>query len=425
MSKMVRSPLFLMALTIFIDFTGFGLVIPLLPFWAEHLGAGPAAVGLILTVYALAQFIFTPVLGKLSDHYGRKPVIFSSLLIEAVSLAFTALAGSLPLLLVARFTGGLGASNIGSAQALVADVTPPQGRARGMGVIGAAIGLGFVVGPALGGMLASVGPAIPFWAAMGLAVVNALLVMCFLPETHGKQEVAASASSHNRAPGGLLTGWGKALRYPAVTRLVMINLLLTVAFAAMEAVFPLFTQHTFGWMARENGYIFTYVGFVVVLVQGGLVGRIARRFDEHILLIAGLVMLAAGLALIAWSTNLALLFISLGILSAGDGGATPAVSALLSFVSPAGAQGETLGFAQGVAGLGRIIGPLVAGSLFAMAGPGSPFLVGGILVALAVALALPVLPIRQEAEEVHVGTEDRREPERIRRILSEANKKIS
>jgi MFS family permease len=203
----------------------------------------------------------------------------------------------------------------------------------------------------------------------------------------------------------------------------MINLLLTVAFAAMEAVFPLFTQRTFGWTARENGYIFTYVGFVVILMQGGLVGRIVRRFGERTLLIAGLVMLAAGLALLPWSTNLALLFISLGILSAGDGAVTPAVSALLSFISPAEAQGETLGFAQGVAGLGRIVGPLAAGSLFAMAGPGSPFLIGSILVALAVALALPALSLRQEAEEVQVRTEDKKKSGRITRSLSEASKR--
>ena len=415
MSKLVRSPLFLMALTIFIDFTGFGLIIPLLPFWAQHLGAGPVGVGLTLTVYALAQFIFTPVLGRLSDRYGRKPVIFSSLLIEAISFAFTALAGSLPLLLAARFVGGLGASNIGSAQAVVTDVTSPGERARGMGLIGAAIGLGFVVGPALGGVLAPVGPTVPFWAAMGLAAINALLVMSFLPETRRKK---GKVSSGSRGSGGLLTGWGKTLRYPAVVRLVTINLFFTLAFAAMEAVFPLFTQHTFGWTARENGYIFTYIGFVVVLMQGGLVGRLVRRFGEHALLIAGLLMLAAGLILLPWSTNLALLFISLGILSVGEGAVTPTVSALLSFVSPAEAQGETLGFAQGVAGLGRVAGPLVAGSLFAMAGPGSPFLIGGILVALAVVLALPALPVRREAEETQGGAEDTRKPERTTRILS-------
>ena len=155
MNKMLRSPLFLMALTIFIDFTGFGLVIPLLPFWAEHLGANAVGVGLILTIYSLAQFIFTPILGSLSDRYGRRPVIIASLAIEAISFALSALANTLPFLLIARFIGGLGASNIGSAQAVVSDVTPPKERARGMGLIGAAIGLGFVVGPALGGLLAS------------------------------------------------------------------------------------------------------------------------------------------------------------------------------------------------------------------------------------------------------------------------------
>ena len=140
-----RSSVYFMALTIFIDFAGFGIVLPLLPFWAERLGAGAVGVGLILTIYALAQFIFTPVLGTLSDRYGRRPIILASLLIEALSFALSALAGSLAILLVARFIGGLGASNIGSAQAVVADVTPVERRARGMGLIGAAIGLGFVV----------------------------------------------------------------------------------------------------------------------------------------------------------------------------------------------------------------------------------------------------------------------------------------
>ncbi len=395
MNKMMRSPLFLMALTIFVDFTGFGLIIPLLPFWAEHLGAGPVGVGLILTVYALAQFFFTPVLGSLSDRYGRKPVILISLLIEAASFAFTALAGSLPLLLAARFIGGLGASNIGSAQAVVADTTPPEGRARGMGMIGAAIGLGFVVGPALGGMLAPLGPAVPFWAAMSVALVNALLVLSFLPETREKQ--AAPALDETRlSPAVLFSGWRYALRYPVVARLVGVNLLFTIAFSAMEAVFPLFTQHTFGWTAMQNGYIFTYVGFVIVIMQGGLVGRLVKRWGERSLLLFGLAFLAAGLALLVVSTQLALLLVALGILSIGDGAVTPTVSTLLSFASPEEAHGETLGFAQGMAGLGRIIGPLAAGSIFAFGGPGAPFLIGAGLVLLALLLALPVLPEPQK-----------------------------
>src|SRR5690348_11641385 len=199
MNKMFRSPLFLMALTIFIDMAGFGLILPLLPFWAEHLGANPTEIGLILTIYALAQFIFTPILGSLSDRFGRKPIIIVSLLVEAFSLALTGFAGSFVVLLIARFIGGIGASNIGSAQAVVADVTPPEGRARGMGMIGAAIGLGFVIGPALGGLLASFGPTVPFWAAMIVALANALLVLRFLPETRhlrsASYSVGGTASS--------------------------------------------------------------------------------------------------------------------------------------------------------------------------------------------------------------------------------------
>jgi len=401
-----------MALTIFIDFTGFGLVIPLLPFWAEHLGAGPVGVGLILTIYALAQFIFTPILGTLSDRYGRRPIIIASLCIEAFAFALTALAGSLPFLLLARFIGGLGASNIGSAQAVVSDVTPPEDRARGMGLIGAAIGMGFVVGPALGGGLAVLGATIPFWVAMGVAIANMLLVLRFLPETRTQRHTAKKAQKGTFV---LLAGWRQALHYPAVARLVIVNLLFTVAFTAMETIFPLFTQHTFGWGAVQNGYIFTYVGIIIVIMQGGLVGLLVKVFGEKRLLIAGLVLLSAGLALLAWSTQFALLLIALGILSAGDGAVNPTISTLLSFASPTEAQGEALGFAQGMAGLGRIIGPLAAGSLFAFGGPGAPFLIGAGLVLVAAIVALPALPPAHVAahiqEKVPLATE--RTPETV------------
>ncbi len=397
MRRTGRSPLLLMALTVFIDITGFGLILPLLPFWAEHLGAGPVGVTMILTAYALAQFLFTPLLGSLSDRYGRRPVILLSLLIEALAFAWTALAGSLPLLLAARFIGGLGASNMGSAQAVVADVTPPEGRARGMGLIGASIGLGFVVGPALGGLLAPLGATLPFWVAMGVALANALLVLAFLPETHQRPSPEAQAREPQTAVAAarrwrvLFAGWQRTLRQPAVARLVAINLLFTLAFTAMEAIFPLFSQRVFGWTAQQNGYIFTYVGVVIVIMQGGLVGQLVKRWGEHRLLIGGLALLAAGLALLPVSTRLATLLVALGLLSAGDGAATPTSSALLSFASPADAQGETLGLAQGVGGLGRIAGPLLAGALFTL-GIGVPFIAGAGLMALAAALALPVLP---------------------------------
>jgi len=390
-----------MALTIFIDFAGFGIILPLLPFWAERLRAGPVGVGLVLTIYALAQFLFTPVLGTLSDRYGRRPIIFAALLIEALSLALSALAGSLPILLVARFIGGLGASNIGSAQAVVADVTPAEGRARGMGLIGAAIGLGFVVGPALGGALAPLGTAVPFWVAMLVALANALLVLRFLPETRWRGTTRAPASPAAHGTGVLLAGWRQVLRHPVVARLVTVNLLFTGAFTAMETVFVLFTQHTFGWTAMQNGYIFTYSGVLIVLMQGGLVGLLVRRWGERRLLLVGLGALAIGLAFLPWSAHLPQLLIVLGIVSIGDGAVTPMVSALLSFASPPEARGETLGLAQAAAALARVIGPLAAGSAFAVGGPGAPFLAGSALVLLAALIALPAHSSKRKIRLAH------------------------
>lgn len=407
MNKMLRSPLFLMALTIFIDIAGFGLILPLLPFWAEHLGANPTEVGLILTIYALAQFIFTPILGSLSDRFGRKPVIIASLLIEAFSLALTGFAGSLVVLLIARFIGGIGASNIGSAQAVVADVTPPEGRARGMGMIGAAIGLGFVIGPAIGGILAPIGPAVPFIVAMVVAIVNALLVMLFLPETHRVREISKADTSVTAQKGILPSGLAQVLRNTTLTRLIVINLLFTTAFTAMEAVFALFSQHAFGWTAKENGYIFAYVGLIIVIMQGGLIGQLVKRFGEQKLLIAGLVMLTLGLALLPFSSTLAVMLIALGILSAGNGAVTPTTSALLSLTSPRDVQGKVLGLSQGIASLGRIVGPLFAGSIYTLVGPGAPFIVGSALTFLALLIAFPVVPIALKQSETAATASDK------------------
>jgi DHA1 family tetracycline resistance protein-like MFS transporter len=363
-----------------------------MPFWAEHLGASAVTVGLLVTIYSLAQFIFTPVLGSLSDHYGRKPVIFTSLMIEAASLAFSGLAWSLPMLALARFIGGLGASNIGSAQAVVSDITSPQERARGMGIIGACIGLGFVLGPALGGILSPLGPSFIFLTAAVIAVINAVLVFFFLPETHGRRKV--TTGKHSLV---VFTSWSNIWRYPLIGRLICINLLFTIAFTGMEAIFPIFAQHNFSWGAMQTGYIFTYVGVVVVLMQGGLVRQLVKVWREQAILRMGLVLLALGLFLLAFSTHIALLLVSLGILSIGDGAVTPIISTMLSFASAEDRQGEIQGLAQGMAGLGRILGPIIASSLYAFSGPSSPFVTGGILGMLALVMAIPAMAINRHA----------------------------
>jgi multidrug resistance protein len=386
-----------MALAVFVDFTGFGIIIPLLPFWAQHLGANPFQVGLILTMYSLAQFLFLPVLGHLSDRYGRRPIILWSLIIEAVSLVLTALAGTLPILLFARFIGGLGAANLGSAQAVVSDTTMPQDRAKGMGAIGAAVGLGFVTGPALGGGLAAIGSTAPFWFAAGLALVNAAMVFRFLPETHP----VSARSIEIARPRIPFAGLAESLQRSALLRLLGINLLYTFAFAAMEAMFPLFSEHTFGWKATQNAYIFVYVGIIMVIMQGGLVGRLAKRFGVHVLLLSGLALLAIGLLLLPLGTRLPTLLLAVGLLAAGSGVVAATSSTLASLATPSHGQERTLSTIQSVGGLGRIIGPVAAGAIYALAGAGAPFVVGGLLILLAALVSLPVFPFKDPVHVTH------------------------
>lgn len=382
-----------MALTVLIDFTGFGIIIPLLPFWAEHLGANAVQVGLILTVYSLAQFIFLPVLGRFSDRFGRRSIILWSLVIEAISLALTAVSGSLVMLLVARFIGGMGAANLGTAQAVVSDTTTPAERAKGMGIIGAAIGVGFVLGPAIGGGLATLGLAAPFWAAAGIALINAALVFFLLPETHRPARGASAGDASERPQGGFVAGLLATLRSPAVARLIAVNLLYTVAFTAMEAMYPLFSQRVFGWGATQNAYIFVFVGVIMVIVQGGLVGRLAKLWGAQTLLLIGLALLAAGLLLLPLGTTLAVMLIAVGTLSAGSGAISSMSSALASLATSEETQGQTLGVIQSSGGLGRVLGPVAAGWVFAVGGEGAPFVIGGLLTALALLVALPRIPL--------------------------------
>lgn len=396
MKRTKLSPVLLMALTVLIDFTGFGIIIPLLPFWAQHLGANPVQVGLILTAYSLAQFLFLPVLGRLSDRFGRRPIILYSLLVEALSSALTALVGSFALLLVVRFIGGLGAANIGSAQAVVSDTTTPAERTKGMGMIGAAIGLGFVLGPALGGALATLGLAVPFWAAAGVALINAGLVFAFLPETRlvGSTPGAAKLTLSSMLPfAGLATSFKSA----AIVRLIVINLLYTLAFTAMEAMFPLFSHVTLGWTAKQNAYIFVYVGIIMVIVQGGLIGRFAKRFGVQTALLAGQALLGAGLLFLPLGVTLPLMLLAVGVLSAGSGAVSSTSSTLGSLAASAEEQGQTLSAIQSFGGLGRIAAPVAAGWMFAVGGPGAPFVVGGLLIVLTLFIAAPTFSLKQEA----------------------------
>jgi DHA1 family tetracycline resistance protein-like MFS transporter len=385
----------LMALTVLIDMAGFALALPMLPFWAQHFGADAFAIGMMMAAYSVAQLIFTPLVGLLSDRFGRRSTIIGALIVEAIGLVGTALAWSVPTLIVARFVGGIGGSSIGSAQAVVADVTGPEDRARGMGFIGAAIGIGFVIGPAAGALLSLVGPAVPFWGAAVVVALDMVLVLLILPETN---PVGGRARQGTGALG--------PLRLPNVSRLIAVTLLFTTAFAGMETVLPLFTQSALSWGAPENGAAFAIVGLVMVIIQGGLIGRVVRRFGERRPLLAGLLFVAAGLALLPLGATLVVIVIGAGLTTVGIALVYPTSSSLLSYAAPPDGAGVTLGLARSAGGLARVIGPALAGVLYTGLAAPAPFLASAAITAVAVLLVPPGLgETRTAAAVVGVGAD--------------------
>jgi DHA1 family tetracycline resistance protein-like MFS transporter len=378
---MGRTPLVVVFLTVFLDLVGFGIVIPLLPLYAERFGAGPVAVTWLVAVFSLMQLLFAPWWGSLSDRVGRRPVLLVGLFGSAASYLLFGLAGGLATLFAGRALAGVMGANVGVAQAYIADVTAPEDRARGMGLIGAAFGLGFIFGPAIGGLLSHFGHAVPFLGAAALAGVNGLLALAFLPESlPPHRRSAKAAGSGLRARVRALTA---AAANPALRPLYAASLLATLGIAAMEATLSLWADRRWAFSPAEIAYLFAYVGAVAVLVQGALVGRLARRLGERRLALAGAVALAAGLAGIPLAPSVPALALALAAFAFGQGTLSPALSALVSHAAPAGEQGRLLGVSQSLSAAGRVLGPLAGGVLFARAGIGAPYLAGAALALLA------------------------------------------
>jgi len=295
---------------VFIDLVGFGMIIPLLPFYAEHFGADPFVVGLVMASYSLAQFAAAPFWGRLSDRVGRRPVLIVSLAGGAAAYVWLGYADELWILFAARLAGGAMAGNISAAFAYMADITTPENRAKGMGLIGAAFGLGFIAGPALGGLLAGSDPALadyrtPALAAAGLSFLALGMSFAVLKESLS-QEVRRRLAEKPRAQ-----RWAQfraALAQPKVIRLIGLTFLATFVFAGMEATFALWSNRRFGWGPAQNGYLFAFVGILSATIQGGFIGRLAKKFGEARLIIFGTGALAIGLGLIPFSTSLTLSF---------------------------------------------------------------------------------------------------------------------
>jgi len=379
-------------LIVFVDLVGFGLVIPLLPFYAVRFGATAPEVTWLLATYSLAQFITAPLWGRLSDRIGRRPVLMASMAAAALAYVWLGAATDLWMLFAARAFAGACAGNIAAAQAYIADTTKPEERAHGMGMIGAAFGLGFIFGPAIGGFLAGSNPMTanlqsPAWVAAGLSVAALCGVLFLLRES------LAPALRNTARPRGRLGMIRGALRRPVLSRLVTIFFLVTLAFAAMESIFALWALRQLDWGPERVGYAFAYLGLLSAIMQGGLTRRLTRRYGEEPLLSCGLVLLAAGLVVVPFASALPILLAAFALLAFGLGLSQPALNSLISRHADSGEQGEVLGVTRSLGSLARVIGPPMAGYLFADISHSSPYFWAAVLVVGALAIGWSVPPL--------------------------------
>lgn len=364
--------------TVAIDLIGFGIVAPILPLYAERFGASGLTIGLLFASFSLAQFVFAPILGRLSDRIGRKPVILLSLFGTAVGSFVTAAAGSLLLVFVGRIIDGASGASVSVAQGAVADVAAPADRARLLGMLGAAFGVGFVVGPAVGSLAALGGAHVPFYVAGSIALVNGLVAIVRLPETHTTRGQAAL----DRPAGPAVPAIGRAT---VLVRLAVVGFLVTSAFSGFEATFALFADRRFGLTEASVAAVFVGVGLVLVAVQGGLVGRLSNRLGVIRTVQCAIVLNIVGMALLALATTWFVLVPALACLTVGQGLAVPSITALVVERSPVARRGEALGFQQSASALARIGGPALGGVLFDRAGVPWPYVAATVLLGVALA----------------------------------------
>jgi multidrug resistance protein len=372
-------------MTIFIDITGFGIILPLLPFYVEAFHAGSTALGVLVTSFAFMQFLFSPILGRLSDRYGRRPILLLSILTSVISFLLFALADSFFMLLLSRIIAGL-ATEIGVAQAYISDVTSEKERTKWMGRMGAAHGAGFIIGPALGGFLSTYGfPAAGFVAA-AIALLNLVFAFFFLPESkttlNDEEESEASSSRFN----GIMSVFSK----PLMSSLLTIQFIMSLAFAAFPVIMPLLAISQFGLSSSTMSFFFIYVGLIQIVFQGFIVGKLASKFGDEKLIPLGSLLMTVGVLFMA-VFPIYYVFIALTtIMMIGIGFLGTAIPSVISKRTSQSTQGGTLGVTQSVSSIARIPGPLIGGFVFEFAGIGAPFFLSAFILAIATILGVRI-----------------------------------
>ncbi|GIV19202.1 MAG: tetracycline resistance MFS efflux pump [Armatimonadota bacterium] len=371
--------------TIFLDLLGFGLIIPQLQYYADAFHATPAFIGMIQAIYSLMQFLFAPFWGRLSDRVGRRPVLLVSIAGSVVSYILFALARDAWTIFFSRLLAGITAANLSAAQAYISDITPPQERTRAMGLIGAAFGVGFILGPAVGGLLGTWGG--NFAIGMGgaiLASMNWLSAFWRLPESLSPEKRRRTGEWYALP----LRDLPRILAIPHVGLLALVLFVAVFAIANLESTFVLLAKHRYGLDQRECGYLFAYLGMMGVVVQGGLVGRLSARFGENRLLLGGYLMQVPALLLIPFMPSTGWLLVALAMMAVGGGVAGPSLNSLLSKLAPADRRGEVFGVTQSLGSLARVFGPAWGGWSFGHLGMGAPYVTAAMLMLFASAMVM-------------------------------------
>jgi DHA1 family tetracycline resistance protein-like MFS transporter len=379
-------------LTVFLDLLGFGLVMPLLPRYAQTLNASPLQVGLLGASYSAMQFVFVPLWGRLSDRVGRRPVLLTSILATSGSMLMLGFARSLTWLFVARICGGIATANIATAQAYIADSTTPAKRARGMGLIGMAFGLGFILGPFFGGILSAISLETPARVAAGLAFINFAWALRALPESlpkelrrGGKQKLRLGLDPRSLS---------QTFAVPGLGMVIVLFFIVTLSFANLEQTFALYTHDVFSLDSKATGYVLGVVGLIAATTQGGLIGPLNRKFGELRLIRAGTFLQATGFACVALAAGRGLLALygAIIVLSFGNGLTNPSLSTLASKRAPADSQGSALGVMQSMGSLARVFGPTWGGFVYGY-GHRLPYVTGSIGLAIAWLMAFSIHPL--------------------------------
>lgn len=392
-AKTDKKPLVIIFFTVFIYLLGFGIVIPTIPIISTQLGATAFQTGLLMSAYSFMQFIFSPFWGRLSDRYGRRPILLICLGGEVFAYLLFSQATNLPLLFVARLLSGFFGASISTASAYISDITPPHERSKGMALIGVAFGLGFLFGPAIGGGLsiwAEKLSADPFfrssfssyWVA-GLCLLTFLFALRYLKETNIK--TSAAAEKKNR--------FARILHYfkiETIGPLMFVFFLSSFAMSCMEATLVLYAKDRFNWGLKEVSFGFAYIGIIIVLTQGFLVRRLLPQVGEKQLLRAGLIFMVIGFSTIAIANSIAVLAIAQTFLAVGVGFTNPSTLGAISLLTSGEDQGTTLGTTQGLSSLGRIVGPALGGALYSALTLTSPFIFSGALMMIALFVVVTI-----------------------------------